>query len=92
MDPLAEHWSFEHFDGGLHPTAAGDTWIARKAAAILRAHGVLPAATAAAARTAAAVMTPAICVEAVGARIAVGRPRGGGAALTAGLSARIRDA
>ena len=95
MDPLAERWSFEHFDGGLHPTAAGDTWIARKAAAILRAHGVLPAATAAttaAARTAAAAGTkPTICVEAVGARIAAGRPRGGGAAMT-GLSERIRDA
>jgi lysophospholipase L1-like esterase len=92
MDPLAEHWTFEHFDGGLHPTAAGDAWIARKAAAILRAHGVLPAATAPAAGTAAtAGTTPTICVEAVGGHVAVGRPRGGGAALTAGLSARIRD-
>jgi lysophospholipase L1-like esterase len=44
MDPL--HWRFQHAGGGLHPTAAGDTWIARKAAAILRAHGVLPAASA----------------------------------------------
>ena len=86
MDPLAEHWSFEHFDGGLHPTAAGDAWIARKAAAILRAHGVLPAGTAAAAGT-----TPTICVEAVGGHVAVGRPRGGGS-VTAAISARIGDA
>jgi lysophospholipase L1-like esterase len=44
MDPLTEHWDYQHFDGGLHPTAAGDTSIAVKVADILRAHGVLPAA------------------------------------------------
>ena len=43
MDPLAGRWDYQHFDGGLHPTAAGDTWIAGKVAEILRAHGVLPA-------------------------------------------------
>jgi lysophospholipase L1-like esterase len=92
MDPLAGRWNFEHFDGGLHPTAAGDTWIARKVGAILRAHGVLPAATAATAATArAAGKTPAICVEAVGVHVAAGRPRGGGTAVTAALSSRIRD-
>jgi lysophospholipase L1-like esterase len=43
MDPLTGHWMFQHFHGGLHPTAAGDAWIAGQVAAILRAHGVLPA-------------------------------------------------
>lgn len=45
MNPLGGGWSFAHAHRGLHPTAAGDAWIAAKAAAILRAHGVLPAAT-----------------------------------------------
>lgn len=43
MDPIGGRWRFQRVDNGLHPTAAGDAWIARKAAAILRAHGVLPA-------------------------------------------------
>jgi lysophospholipase L1-like esterase len=43
MDPL-DDWDFAHAHAGLHPTAAGDAWIAAKVAAILRAHGVLPAA------------------------------------------------
>ncbi len=44
MNPLGGGgWQFEHAHGGLHPTAAGDAWIAAKVAAILRAHGVLPA-------------------------------------------------
>ena len=45
MDPLTGHWKFQHAHEGLHPTAAGDAWIARKVASILRAHGVsrLPA-------------------------------------------------
>jgi lysophospholipase L1-like esterase len=42
MDPLAG-WSFGHAHGGLHPTAAGDAWIAARAEAIVRAHGVVPA-------------------------------------------------
>ena len=41
MDPLTGHWKFQHADDGLHPTAAGDAWIARKVASILHAHGVL---------------------------------------------------
>ena len=41
MDPLTGHWKFQHAHDGLHPTAAGDAWIARKVASILRAHGVL---------------------------------------------------
>jgi lysophospholipase L1-like esterase len=51
MDPLIGHWKFQHADGGLHPTAAGDAWIARKVDAILRAHGIVgrPVTTAAAA-------------------------------------------
>lgn len=46
MDPLLGRWKFQHAKHGhsLHPTAAGDVWIARKAAEILRGHGVFPAA------------------------------------------------
>jgi len=40
MDPLAGHWNYQHADGHLHPTAAGDAWIAGKVGAILRAHGI----------------------------------------------------
>jgi lysophospholipase L1-like esterase len=40
MDPLAGRWRFGHANGGLHPTAAGDQWIARRVAAILAANGV----------------------------------------------------
>jgi hypothetical protein len=40
MDPLTGRWKFQHADNGLHPTAAGDQWIARKVALILRADGV----------------------------------------------------
>ncbi len=43
MDPLAGRWRFPRARDGLHPTAAGDAWIARTAAAILLAHGVRPA-------------------------------------------------
>ena len=43
MDPLAGRWTFPRAADGLHPTAAGDAWIARTVAAILRAHGVRPA-------------------------------------------------
>jgi GDSL-like Lipase/Acylhydrolase family len=61
MDPLAGQWRYPHANGGLHPTAAGDQWIARTAAAILRAHGVQPApATSAAA-------SPVVCDVTVGA-------------------------
>ena len=40
MDPLADRWRFGHANGGLHPTAAGDQWIARRVATILAANGV----------------------------------------------------
>ena len=43
MDPLAGRWTFSRAGDGLHPTAAGDAWIARTVAAILLAHGVRPA-------------------------------------------------
>jgi GDSL-like Lipase/Acylhydrolase family len=43
MDPLAARWKFEHANGGLHPTAAGDAWIGRRVLAILRAYGIRPA-------------------------------------------------
>jgi len=53
MDPLTGQWTYQHADGGrgLHPTAAGDAWIAEKVAAILHAHGIggRPATTTAAA-------------------------------------------
>jgi len=45
MNPLGGGWSFQRAArGGLHPSAAGDEWIAAKVAAALRAHGVAPAA------------------------------------------------
>jgi lysophospholipase L1-like esterase len=43
MDPLAGHWRYQHADGGLHPTAGGDAWIARAVAGLLAAHGVAAA-------------------------------------------------
>ena len=43
MDPLADDWTFPRAGDGLHPTAAGDAWIARTVAGILLAHGVRPA-------------------------------------------------
>ncbi|HMD95491.1 MAG TPA: SGNH/GDSL hydrolase family protein [Trebonia sp.] len=78
MDPLAGHWDYQHFNGGLHPTAAGDTWIAGKVAKILRAHGVLPATGG---------REPMICVAAAG----VGAHRGGDA-VTAATGDRRSDA
>ena len=45
MNPLGGGWSFQRAARGeLHPSAAGDAWIAAKVAATLRAHGVAPAA------------------------------------------------
>jgi hypothetical protein len=45
MNPLGGGWRFQRAArGGLHPSAAGDAWIAAKVAATLRAHGVVPAA------------------------------------------------
>jgi lysophospholipase L1-like esterase len=44
IDPLARHWEYAHAHGGLHPTAAGDAWIARTVEAVLGAHGLRPAA------------------------------------------------
>jgi len=43
MDPLAGRWAFPRAGDGLHPTAAGDAWIAHQVAAILLAHSVRPA-------------------------------------------------
>jgi len=43
VDPLAAGWRYAHVRDGLHPTAAGSTWIAGRVAAILREHGVRPA-------------------------------------------------
>jgi lysophospholipase L1-like esterase len=43
MDPLTGRWTYSRAGDGLHPTAAGDAWIARTVAAILAAHGVRPA-------------------------------------------------
>jgi lysophospholipase L1-like esterase len=59
MDPLTGHWKFarEH-PGGLHPSAAGDAWIAHKVATILAGYGVQPASVDA--------TVPVICDVAVG--------------------------
>ena len=57
MDPLTG-WAYPRASDGLHPTAAGDAWLAQKAAAILAADGV---------RTAPATSaTPVICDTVVG--------------------------
>ena len=40
MDPLAAGWVFPRTRDGLHPTVAGDGWIARKVAAVLGQRGV----------------------------------------------------
>jgi lysophospholipase L1-like esterase len=40
MDPLTGDWNFVRVHAGLHPTAAGDAWIAATVAGILREHGV----------------------------------------------------
>jgi lysophospholipase L1-like esterase len=57
MDPLTGDWKYAREHGGLHPSAAGDAWIARKVAAILRAHRIDPAASTA--------TTPVVCDRAV---------------------------
>jgi lysophospholipase L1-like esterase len=66
MDPLASRWAFPHAGGGLHPTAAGDAWIARTVDAILLARGVRPAPVTATA--------PVICDVSVGVRKPAGAP------------------
>jgi lysophospholipase L1-like esterase len=43
MDPLTGRWAFPRAHDGLHPSAAGDAWIAHKVATVLFAHGVKPA-------------------------------------------------
>jgi hypothetical protein len=40
MDPLGSDWTFSRAGDGLHPTAAGDAWIARTVAGTLLARGV----------------------------------------------------
>jgi len=67
MDPLTGQWKFQHANGGLHPTAAGDAWIARTVLAILGARGVRAA-------TAAAGTQPVICDVSVGVKQAAGTP------------------
>jgi lysophospholipase L1-like esterase len=59
MDPLAGQWTFPRAGDGLHPTAAGDAWIARTVESMLFARGVRPAPAAPAA--------PVICDVSVGA-------------------------
>jgi lysophospholipase L1-like esterase len=41
MDPLAGNWNFQRAHSGLHPSAAGDAWIAQRVDTILGEHGVL---------------------------------------------------
>lgn len=62
MDPLGGRWQYAHARDGLHPTAAGDAWIAQTVADILAARGLRPAPAAGAA--------PVICDVSVG----VGKP------------------
>jgi acyl-CoA thioesterase I len=72
-DPMAGRWTFQHAHHGLHPTAAGDAWIAGKVASILRSHGVRPAQGSGA---------PAICDSGIHPRYRPGKaglPRGAGA-------------
>jgi lysophospholipase L1-like esterase len=40
MSPLAGRWRFARQNDGLHPSAAGDAWIAGTVRSILAAHGV----------------------------------------------------
>ena len=40
IDPLARHWIYPRAHHGLHPTAAGDRWIAQQVYGILSADGV----------------------------------------------------
>jgi lysophospholipase L1-like esterase len=42
IDPLTGKWAFARSHDGLHPTAGGSVWIARKVAGILAAHGIRP--------------------------------------------------
>jgi lysophospholipase L1-like esterase len=44
MDPLVQGWTFPRTRDGLHPTAAGDAWIARQVAGLLSQQGIRPAA------------------------------------------------
>lgn len=43
IDPLAARWAFGRSRDGLHPSAAGEEWIANQVAGILRADGVAAA-------------------------------------------------
>jgi lysophospholipase L1-like esterase len=43
IDPLAAGWVFPRARDGLHPTAAGEVWIARKVAGLLDQRGLWPA-------------------------------------------------
>jgi lysophospholipase L1-like esterase len=66
MDPLTGRWTFQHYRHGLHPTAAGDAWIARKVANILRSHGVRAAPEAGG--------RPVICYSGIPVRHGPGKP------------------
>ena len=67
MDPLTGQWQFQHANGGLHPTAAGDASIARTVLAVLGAHGI-------GAEPATTATQPVICVASVGVKQAAGAP------------------
>jgi lysophospholipase L1-like esterase len=71
MDPLTGHWKFSRAHGGLHPTAAGDAWIAQKVASILRGDRI-----AAAPKT---VTSAVICDIGVRAKTVLPTPRDGAA-------------
>jgi lysophospholipase L1-like esterase len=43
MDPLTGRWRYPHVHDGLHPTAAGNEWLAGHVGGILLSRGVRPA-------------------------------------------------
>jgi lysophospholipase L1-like esterase len=56
MDPLASGWRFPRSRDGLHPSPAGDAWLANKVGGILWQHGVHPSV---------AGIEPALCTIAI---------------------------
>lgn len=66
MDPLTARWAFGRSRDRLHPSVAGDAWIARTVAAVLRGRGVLAADRSAA--------TPVVCDSGIPERAASRSP------------------
>ena len=76
IDPLVSGWKYPRSRDGLHPTAAGSTWLAGKVAGILRAHGIPgPPAKAKAAATQAAATAATADTAAAARAAATPQPR-----------------